>query len=30
VKRQMELGADAVIMHGASPTELAPIVAAYG
>jgi probable F420-dependent oxidoreductase len=30
VKRQLELGADAVIMHGASPTELAPIVAAYG
>jgi probable F420-dependent oxidoreductase len=29
VKRQMALGADAVIMHGASPAELAPIVAAY-
>jgi probable F420-dependent oxidoreductase len=29
VKRQMDLGADAVIMHGASPAELSPIVAAY-
>jgi probable F420-dependent oxidoreductase len=29
VRRQMELGADAVILHGATPTELAPIVAAY-
>jgi probable F420-dependent oxidoreductase len=29
VRRQLDLGADAVIMHGASPTELAPIVAAY-
>lgn len=29
VRRQMELGADAVIMHGATPTELAPIIEAY-
>lgn len=29
VREQFELGADGVIMHGASPTELAPIVAAY-
>lgn len=29
VRVQLELGADAVIMHGASPTELAPIVEAY-
>lgn len=29
VRRQMELGADAVILHGATPTELAPIVDAY-
>jgi len=29
VKGQLRLGADAVIMHGASPAELAPIVAAY-
>ncbi|MEZ5372596.1 MAG: TIGR03857 family LLM class F420-dependent oxidoreductase [Microthrixaceae bacterium] len=29
VRYQMTLGADAVIMHGATPTELAPIVAAY-
>ena len=29
VRNQMTLGADAVIMHGATPTELAPIVAAY-
>ena len=29
VRRQRELGADAVIMHGATPTELAPIVEAY-
>lgn len=29
VRRQMELGADAVIMHGASPTELEPIIAVY-
>ena len=30
VRRQLELGADGVIMHGATPTELAPVVAAYG
>lgn len=29
VRGQMTLGADAVIMHGATPSELAPIVAAY-
>jgi probable F420-dependent oxidoreductase len=29
VRGQLELGADAVIMHGASPAELAPIVRAY-
>jgi alkanesulfonate monooxygenase SsuD/methylene tetrahydromethanopterin reductase-like flavin-dependent oxidoreductase (luciferase family) len=29
VRRQLELGADGVIMHGATPDELAPIVAAY-
>ncbi len=29
VRGQLDLGADAVIMHGASPTELAPIVTAY-
>ncbi|MGB0113950.1 MAG: TIGR03857 family LLM class F420-dependent oxidoreductase [Ilumatobacteraceae bacterium] len=29
VRGQLHLGADAVIMHGASPTELAPIVEAY-
>jgi hypothetical protein len=26
----MELGADGVILHGAAPRELAPIVEAYG
>lgn len=30
VHRQFDLGADAVILHGATPTELRPIVAAYG
>ena len=30
VRHQLELGADAVILHGATPTELAPIVTAYG
>jgi probable F420-dependent oxidoreductase len=30
VARQMELGADGVILHGAAPRELAPIVEAYG
>lgn len=29
VRYEMELGADRVIMHGATPTELAPILAAY-
>jgi hypothetical protein len=26
---QFDLGADGVILHGASPTELAPVVEAY-
>ena len=30
VRRQLDLGADAVILHGATPTELRPIVEAYG
>ena len=30
VREQIDLGADAVIMHGASPKDLAPIVTAYG
>ncbi|BAN02200.1 TIGR03857 family LLM class F420-dependent oxidoreductase [Ilumatobacter coccineus] len=29
VRRQIDLGADSVIMHGASPAELAPIVDEY-
>ncbi len=29
VARQMQLGADAVILHGAAPEELAPVVEAY-
>ena len=29
VPRQFDLGVDGVIMHGATPTELAPVVAAY-
>ncbi len=29
-RRQRQLGADAVIMHGATPEELAPVVTAYG
>jgi probable F420-dependent oxidoreductase len=29
VRGQFDLGADAVIMHGATPDELAPIIAAY-
>jgi probable F420-dependent oxidoreductase len=29
VRRQLELGADGVIMHGATPAELEPVVAAY-
>jgi probable F420-dependent oxidoreductase len=30
VRRQLELGADGVILHGATPAELAPVVDAYG
>ena len=29
VRDELTYGADRVIMHGASPTELAPIVTAY-
>ncbi len=29
IQGQLELGADAVILHGASPDELAPVVTAY-
>ncbi len=29
VRRQMELGCDAVLMHGATPAELAPVGDAY-
>jgi probable F420-dependent oxidoreductase len=29
VRGQLDLGADGVIMHGATPAELAPVVAAY-
>jgi probable F420-dependent oxidoreductase len=29
IRGQLELGADAVIMHGCSPTELAPVLDAY-
>lgn len=29
VLRQLDLGADGVILHGATPTELAPVVGAY-
>jgi probable F420-dependent oxidoreductase len=29
IRRQFDLGCDGVIMHGATPTELEPIVAAY-
>jgi alkanesulfonate monooxygenase SsuD/methylene tetrahydromethanopterin reductase-like flavin-dependent oxidoreductase (luciferase family) len=29
VLAQLDLGADAVILHGASPRELAPVVEAY-
>jgi hypothetical protein len=29
VLAQFDLGVDGVIMHGASPDELAPVVAAY-
>ena len=30
VRHQLDLGADGVILHGGTPGELAPIVAAYG
>jgi len=30
VRHQLDLGCDGVIMHGATPTELEPIVKAYG
>ncbi len=30
VRRQLDLGADAVILHGASPAELEPVITAYG
>ncbi len=29
VRHQLDLGCDGVILHGATPTELAPVVAAY-
>lgn len=29
IRGQLDLGADAVILHGATPTELAPVVGAY-
>jgi hypothetical protein len=29
VRNQLALGCDGVIMHGATPSELAPIVAEY-
>jgi probable F420-dependent oxidoreductase len=29
IRRQFDVGADAVILHGATPTELAPVVEAY-
>ncbi|MGH3744608.1 MAG: TIGR03857 family LLM class F420-dependent oxidoreductase, partial [Mycobacteriales bacterium] len=29
VQSQFDLGADGVILHGASPAELAPIIPAY-
>ena len=29
IRREFDFGADAVIMHGATPDELAPVVAAY-
>jgi hypothetical protein len=29
VQHQLDLGADGVILHGAAPAELAPIVEAY-
>jgi ABC-type sugar transport system substrate-binding protein len=30
VRNQLALGCDGVILHGASPTELTPVVDAYG
>lgn len=30
VRRQLDLGCDGVILHGCSPAELEPVVAAYG
>jgi hypothetical protein len=30
VRGQLSLGADGVILHGATPNELSPIVEAYG
>jgi probable F420-dependent oxidoreductase len=30
IRQQLALGADGVILHGATPTELEPILAAYG
>jgi hypothetical protein len=29
IRREFDYGADAVILHGATPDELEPIVAAY-
>lgn len=29
IREQLALGADGVILHGATPTELEPILAAY-
>jgi hypothetical protein len=29
IRNQLDLGCDGVIMHGATPSELAPIVAEY-
>jgi len=29
VRHQLELGCDGVIMHGATPTELEPVIGAY-
>jgi hypothetical protein len=29
IRKELEYGADAVIMHGATPDELEPIVATY-
>jgi len=30
IQRQLDLGADGVIFHGAAPAELEPIVQAWG